>query len=190
MTKKMRRRAGLLTGMAIGAMAMYFFDPDRGRGRRTRARDKLAAKQRQMRRERERAVRYQEGVMQGLAHSRGPESPPADDHTLADRIKSELGPRLHSEHVSIDVADGVVELRGELENEAMIEDLVMSVAQVPYVNMVVSLLHLPGQPAPNKADAIDASRRAQSAATTQHVDTARYDTDNTETSPTETVWTP
>jgi hypothetical protein len=165
MKRKMRRRAGLLTGMGVGAAAMYFFDPDRGRGRRTRARDKLVAKQRQMRRERERAVRYQEGVMQGLAHSRGPERPPADDHTLADRIKSELGPRLHGEHVSLDVADGVVELRGELENEAMIEDLVLSVSQVPDVSMVVSLLHLPGRPAPNKADALEASRRAENATT-------------------------
>lgn len=162
--KHTRRRAGLLTGMAIGAAAMYFLDPDRGHGRRVRARDQLAARRRRMQRERDRALRYQEGVMQGLAHSRGPESPPADDQALADRIKSELGARLHSDHVSLDVADSVVELRGELENEAMIEELVLSVAQVADVSMVVSMLHLPGRPAPNKADALAASKRAQQSA--------------------------
>jgi hypothetical protein len=167
MTNKKRRRAGLLTGMAIGAAAMYFFDPERGHGRRTRARDRVAARRRRMQRERERAIRYQEGVMQGLAHARGPERAPADDQALADRIKSELGPRLHSEHVSLDVAEGVVELRGELENERMIEDLVLAVAQVADVSTVVSLLHLPGRPAPNKIDALEASRRAQEAAASQ-----------------------
>jgi hypothetical protein len=185
MKRKMRRRAGLLTGMGIGAAAMYFFDPDRGHGRRTRARDKLAAKQRRMRRERERAVRYQEGVMQGLAHARGPERPPADDQALADRIKSELGPRLHSEHVSLDVADSVVELRGELENEAMIDDLVLAVSRVPDVSMVVSLLHLPGRPAPNKADALEASRRAEGATNSQ-----RQTAPDATQPQTESAWTP
>jgi hypothetical protein len=161
MTAKLRRRAAMLAGIAMGATAMYYLDPDRGHGRRIRARDRLAAKRRRMQRERERAARYQAGVMQGLAHTRGPERPPADDLTLVDRIKSELGPRLRSEHVSLDVADGVVELRGELENEAMIEDVVLAVSQVPDVHTVVSLLHLPGRPAPNKADALEASRHAQ-----------------------------
>jgi hypothetical protein len=91
MTAKLRRRAAMLAGIAIGATAMYYFDPDRGHGRRIRARDQLAAKRRRMQRERERAARYQAGVMQGLAHTRGPEHAPADDLTLVDRIKSELG---------------------------------------------------------------------------------------------------
>jgi hypothetical protein len=161
MARKIRRRVGFLTGVALGAAAMYFLDPDRGRGRRARTRDRLAARRRRVERERARLRRYEEGVVEGLMHASGPAHPPVDDHALADRVKSALGPRLHPDRVSIDVTDSTVELRGELDGQAAIDELVLRVRAVPGVLGVTSLLHLPGVPAPNKAAAIDASRRAE-----------------------------
>jgi hypothetical protein len=161
MARKIRRRVGFLAGVALGAAAMYFLDPDRGRGRRARTRDQLAARRRRVERERERVRRYEEGVVEGLAHVGGPAHPPVDDHALADRVKSALGPQLHLDRVSIDVTDSIVELRGELDGQETIDELVLRVRTVPGVLGVVSLLHLPGQPAPNKAAALDASRRAE-----------------------------
>jgi osmotically-inducible protein OsmY len=140
---------------------MYYLDPDRGRSRRARTRDQLAARRRQLARERERTRRYEEGVERGLEHGSIPTDAPADDQALADRVKSALGPRLHHDRVSLDVTEGAVELRGELDDEASIEQLVLRVRAVPGVRSVVSLLHLPGQPAPNKADALAASKRAE-----------------------------
>jgi len=63
--------------------------------------------------------------------------------------------------VSLDVNDGVVELRGQLDDQAAIEELVLRVRAVPGVRSVVSLLHLPGQPAPNKQEALAASKHAE-----------------------------
>jgi hypothetical protein len=161
MKMRLRRRISLLTGVALGAAGMYYLDPDRGRSRRVRTRDRIAAKRRRIQREQERVRRYEEGVVEGLAHAGGPEHGPADDQALVDRVKSELGPTLHADRVSLDAADGVVELRGELDDPAAIEQLAVRVQAVPGVRAVRSYLHLPGQPAPNKAAALDASRHAE-----------------------------
>jgi hypothetical protein len=99
--------------------------------------------------------------MKGLEHTE-PLAPPADDLTLVDRVKSELGHALPHDRVSLDIADGVLELRGELDNEADIENLIDMICEVPGVTTLVSLLHLPGEPAPNKAAALDASARSRS----------------------------
>jgi hypothetical protein len=161
MAQRSRRRGRFILGIAVGAIGMYFLDPDRGHSRTTRVRAQLAKRGRQLQRRRERAQRYEEGVMQGLEHTE-PLAPPADDLTLLDRVKSELGHALPHDRVSLDVADGVLELRGELDSEADIENLIDMVCEVPGVTMVVSLLHLPGEPAPNKAAALDASARSRS----------------------------
>ena len=120
----------------------------------------LAKKGRKLQRSREQVRRYEEGVAEGLRHP--PPGPPVDDLTLVDRVKSELGHAFPHDRVSLGVADGVLELRGELANDAEIDALIDQVCAVPGVTSLVSLLHLPGRPAPNKADAIDASSRIRS----------------------------
>jgi BON domain len=158
MSKRGRRRGRFVLGVAVGAVGMYFLDPDRGRSRSVRVRDQLAKRGRQLQRQRDRARRYEEGVMEGLHHLPS-DAPPADDLTLVDRVKSELGHALPHDRVSLDVADGVLELRGELDSDAEIDALIDQVCAVPGVTSLVSLLHLPGEPAPNKAAALDASAR-------------------------------
>lgn len=144
------------------AAAAYFFDPDRGRTRRATARDQLGAKLRQAERSAEARLRYAEGKAEGVVHrvSAMPPEAPADDRMLADRILSELGDRFPHETAELTVVDGTVELRGQVGDEAGKALLVAEVGRVPGVTRVENLLHTPGQPAPNKAEAQEASRTA------------------------------
>jgi len=147
------------------AAAAYFFDPQLGRGRRVQARDQLKARVRRAESEAERRLRYAEGRAEGVLHTVAAVTPdpPADDKALGDRIRSELGDRFPDDSVELNVADRVVELRGQLPTEAGIVELVTSVRRVPHVAGVVNLLHIPGEPPPNKVDALEASAAAASA---------------------------
>jgi osmotically-inducible protein OsmY len=144
------------------AAAAYFFDPERGRARRAQARDQVGTKLRQAEQTAERELRHVEGKAQGVVHrlSAIPPEPPADDRALADRIRSELGDRFPDETAELTVVDGTVELRGEVGDDAGIALLVAQVRKVPGVSRVENLLHTPGQPAPNKVEAQQASQAA------------------------------
>jgi len=144
------------------AAAAYYFDPERGRSRRAMARDRLNAKLRRAERSAEARLRYAEGRVEGIVHTAAsmPPEPPADDRMLADRIRSELGDRFPSDTAELTVVDGTVELRGQVGDEAAIGLLVADVKRVPGVARVENLLHTPGQPAPNKAEAQEASAAA------------------------------
>ena len=146
------------------AAAAYFFDPERGRARRASARDQVGAKLRQAEQTAERELRHVEGRAQGVVHrlSAIPPDAPADDRALADRIRSELGDRFPDETAELTVVDGTVELRGEVGDDAGIALLVAQVRKVPGVSQVENLLHTPGQPAPNKVEAQEASQAAAS----------------------------
>jgi hypothetical protein len=156
----MRMHVRTMMGGALGAGLMYLFDPKQGRRRRARAKDQLAARWRRTERAIDRQRRYQAGVEAGLRHRAGTPRPPADDRTLADRIRSQLGTTFPHDHVSLSVFDGVVELRGELPDREAIEDLVWRICCVAGVVAVTDLMHLPGEPAPTK----EAARRASTAA--------------------------
>ena len=73
-----------------------------------------------------------------------------DDATLADKVRSEALRRteISAEGVSVNVQDGVVQLRGELERPELIDELVDRVRSVQGVRDVENLLHLPGTDAP------------------------------------------
>jgi osmotically-inducible protein OsmY len=68
-----------------------------------------------------------------------------DDATLARKVESELAPR---GRVSVNAANGVVQLRGEVEEPGLIEELAHRARAVSGVRDVENLLHLPGQQAP------------------------------------------
>jgi osmotically-inducible protein OsmY len=74
---------------------------------------------------------------------------------VTDRVKSEvLGRRdLGATNLLVDVQDGVVHLRGELDDPATIDRVVELTKQVPGVLEVENLTHRPGAAAPNKATA-------------------------------------
>jgi osmotically-inducible protein OsmY len=160
-----KRGKSFLFGAAAGAGLAYFLDPDRGRGRRTKAADMMGARVRRGAREVERRSRYVEGVMAGAQHRvehPGIEQPYVDDRTLKDRVESTLfGPDFPKGDVVIDVVDAVVTLRGQMKRPDEIKAAEATVAAIPGVLGVENLLHVPGQPAKNKAPAERASRQAE-----------------------------
>ena len=73
-----------------------------------------------------------------------------DDATLKDKVESEL---FRDEHevkgaISVNAQEGIVQLRGELPSQDLIDALVSRTRQIHGVKDVESLLHLPGTDAP------------------------------------------
>lgn len=57
-------------------------------------------------------------------------------------------PRDHDDATFANAARGIVQLRGKVERQELIDDLVARVGRVQGVREVESLLHLPDAPAP------------------------------------------
>lgn len=140
-------------GAALGALLAYFLDPQNGTRRRHMAIDRTAAFFRSRARESARAGRGvaadAHGVSQKLQH-RDEQPKDYDDATLADKVRTEIfrpedAPK---GDVNVNVQDGVVQLRGEVQQEELIEDLVERTRNVQGVRGVENLMHLPGTPAP------------------------------------------
>ena len=76
-----------------------------------------------------------------------------DDQTLVDRVESEIfrDRKKVKGKVNINAEEGVVVLRGELESQDLIDDLVKAVHEVDGVRNVENLLHTPGTEAPAKS---------------------------------------
>src|SRR3954471_2676044 len=94
----------------------------------------------------ERAGRAVGGRMYGML----PRRRAADDVTLLQQVESELF-RSHHEakgRVSVNSANGVVQLRGEVDSPELIDDLVERARSVSGVKDVENLLHTPGSNAP------------------------------------------
>jgi BON domain len=160
MLKRLKRtfaRVRFGAAVALGAAAMYVFDPQLGHGRRARIRDQVLARIRRAERRAQQQRRYAAGVAEGQRFEGKPMHAPADDRALADRIRSQLGPRFPHARVTLNVVDSVADLRGELDDVVQMEHLVQLVREVPGVVDVISFLHLPGRPAPNKEAAERAS---------------------------------
>jgi osmotically-inducible protein OsmY len=146
----------------VGAAAAYLLDPDRGRSRRARLRDQGTAFGRRQARALERQASFQRGRAEGIvqrARHRGVQ-PPADDRALVDRVRTEVlrGDPGHP-HLNVDAVDGVVAVRGQVPDLEAAMDVERRIRAIPGVVDVENLLHAPGEPAPNKADALRAQSR-------------------------------
>ena len=73
-----------------------------------------------------------------------------DDVTLSHQVESELFRAHHDAkgRVSVNAANGVVQLRGEVDSPELIGDLVERARSVSGVKDVENLLHTPGSDAP------------------------------------------
>jgi osmotically-inducible protein OsmY len=157
------RFKAFLAGGVAGALAAYYFDPDRGHSRRTTTRDQLFGKARDVGRKAERAGRALEAEAEGaymrLTH-RTPETPADeyDDVTLTRKVESELfaSDDFPKGSININVVDGVVELRGQVRTPDDIKAIEERVRKIHGVEDVHNLLHLPKRPAPNKRQAREA----------------------------------
>lgn len=149
--------------LASAAAAIYFLDPERGHERRTRFAERAAHTARTVRRRSLREVSYIRGTLRGrLTHLLSGEPPEfADGSTLLDRVESELFRDRTIPHgrLTFEVEDTTVILRGEIEPHDMAR-IAVAVRRIPGVTEVKSLMHAPGTPAPNKAEALFASAQA------------------------------
>ena len=167
--KRARRSSSKSRGvlrLALGAALAYFFDPDRGRSRRAQLQQRIAGLARRVPRRAGRAGRRVAaeayGAKQKVTHL-GSEQPPESDEVLKAKIESEVfaGDKYSKGKVAVNVEQGVAVLRGELEDDK-IAALEQDVRKVTGVVDVTNLVHPPGQPAPNKEAAREASKRRPS----------------------------
>jgi osmotically-inducible protein OsmY len=145
-----------IKGAAVGAAVAYLYDPVSGNGRRARLSDQAGAVLRRRRGQMDDLSRHASNVVRGTVHQMtGTSVRSLDDATVADRIRSEVLGRseLRDADVVVNVEDGVAILRGEAPTNTAIVDLVDLTAAVDGVLEVQDLMHLPGQPAPNKQSA-------------------------------------
>jgi hypothetical protein len=153
-----------VAGAGLGAVGMYYLDPQSGRRRRALVRDRLAHLRRVLTRQVPRTVerrgRFIGGVAKGLRHEAAEiaglngHHATVDDETLVARVRSEaLRERaIKAGEIHIDAYEGCVTLRGQLEHEQDIRHLVDATRHVEGVREVRSYLHLPGTLPPNKAE--------------------------------------
>jgi osmotically-inducible protein OsmY len=139
---------------AIGAALVYFFDPQQGARRRAMARDRFLAFSRRRGREAARVGRKASSdayaLKQQLAHRQ--EAPKDfDDQTLKAKVESEVFRPADAPKgdVNVNVENGVVYLRGQVEQSELIDDLEQRVRSVQGVRGVENLLHVPGTEAPS-----------------------------------------
>ena len=138
-------------GAALGAVAAYFFDPDRGRGRRAQARDQFAGLLRRAGDGAERRARWSRGPLVGIgARMAGRFAPtePMNDATLAAKVESELfrDPGVPKGRINVNAENGTVILRGVAESRDQIEKLLATTASIHGVSVARSLLRTPDEP--------------------------------------------
>jgi osmotically-inducible protein OsmY len=140
---------GYLLAALVGGAVAYFMDPDRGNRRRNMARDRAMAFARRTGRRLGTQARYTAksayGLAQKVAHRADEEEPAPDDVTLTNKVESELfrDPNVPKGNININVEQGAVVLRGQVENPEEIDAIVEKVQRIPGVHYVESLLHLP-----------------------------------------------
>jgi osmotically-inducible protein OsmY len=146
----------------IGATLAYFLDPNHGGRRRNTTRDTLGKGAGRVAGTATSTVQQVGGQVTGIVRERVPvrrrDNPHPDDKTLADRVESELfrDSRFDRSKLNVNVANGIVELRGQLDAQAEIDEVEHFVRGIADVRDVHNFLHLPGTPAPNKEDSLHA----------------------------------
>ena len=141
---------------AIGAALMYFFDRQDGARRRHMARDRVLAFFRRSGREATemgQSVAAEATAAKEKVEHREEEPKDLDDVTLTNKVKTEIfrAEDAPKGDVNVNVENGVVYLRGEVEKRELIDDLVERAQAVQGVKDVENLLHVPGTEAPTKS---------------------------------------
>ena len=162
--RRRRRRAigkaghwGAPALIAGGVAATYFLDPDEGKRRRHVARDRfLAFFRRGGRKAAQRATRAgaaTSGLAHRAAHSVRREEPPTDEVTLARKVESVIfrDEDVPKGKINVNAEGGVVFLRGAANTPEQIEEIEQKTREIPGVEEVENLLHLPGTPAPARS---------------------------------------
>ena len=139
---------------AAGAALAYFLDPTSGRRRRAAVGQRVPGFFRHRSREAARMSRgvsaQAYGLKQKATHLRERPKGELDDATIAHKVETEIfrPADVPKGQINVNVQDGVVQLRGEVPDPSMIDDLVGKTRTIQGVRDVENLLHLPGTPAP------------------------------------------
>jgi osmotically-inducible protein OsmY len=143
--------AALLIAGGVGALAEYFFfDRQHAARRRHTLRDRAGARLRRRSRDAVRRAKYLEGVAEGVAHKAahavpgvGGQKEPPDDVTLAQKVESIAFRKagVPKGQVSVNADNAVVYLRGHLESDEQIGELVRATQAIEGVSDVKNLLH-------------------------------------------------
>jgi osmotically-inducible protein OsmY len=141
-----------VSGAGFGAALVYFLDGQSGAGRRAVARDKAAKYARTgggtVQSAAQGAASQAQGVAARAQHAAtGGDSAPTDDVTLTRKVESEIFRDADAPKGSVNVSavNGIVELRGQLDDRAQIEALEAKARNVTGVRDVRNMLHLPGE---------------------------------------------
>ena len=152
----MSKLTTFVAGAGFGAAAAYLLDQESGNRRRKLVADKAG-----------RFSRQGAGTVQGAAQAAGAQakgvaakaqqkatggdSAPDDDNTLKSKVESEIfrGSDAPKGSVNVTVVEGIVELRGQVDDQATGEALEMKTRMVSGVRDVRNMLHLPGETPPN-----------------------------------------
>jgi osmotically-inducible protein OsmY len=132
----------------LGAVAAYFFDPDRGRGRRAETADRMLGAARHTGRRLARGYRYVRGTAAGMTErvlrSRSAGDEWMNDETLAHKVESELfrDPSIPKGSININAEHGAVILRGVVDTQDEIEQIMVATMAIGGVRAVRSLLRL------------------------------------------------
>jgi hypothetical protein len=153
-------RGRLVVTGALAALGAYFLDPRSGKHRRSVATDKAGKAMRRGKSGAESKARHAGGVATGAVQSASPSSdrPPAEarlnDPALARKVESEIFRDAEAPKgaVSVNVENGVVYLRGQVDNASERQRLAAEAGRVDGVREVQNLLHGPGESAPAKSD--------------------------------------
>jgi osmotically-inducible protein OsmY len=152
----MFKLVGRVSPFAIGGALAYFLDPDNGNRRRKMALQRLGGITRTAQQRGERAASYAAsqvaGTAQRVTHPASAQDPPADDVTLARKVETEIfrpedAPK---GQVNVQAVDGVVELRGQVDDPEVIGEIVRKAEGIPGVRRVENLMHTPGREAPTR----------------------------------------
>ena len=147
----------ILRFAALGAALFYFLDPQNGRRRRALAKDRVPAFFRGKARHAERFGRSAQaqayGVTQKVKHRKEEDKPQPDDVTLAHKVETEIfrDAEVPKGQINVNAENGVVVLRGEVDQSELIRDPEQKTRKVQGVREVENLLHTPGTPAPTKS---------------------------------------
>jgi hypothetical protein len=140
-------------GVAMGAAGMYLADPANGRARRHRLVDRAKASRRRRRRDLQRGARFAEGRAAGeRARRQGAgRFHPTDDRSIELHLHQVLAESdIDTRDVTVEVTEGHVRVRGQIATHDDLTRVVELLQREPGVQDVSPLLHLPGEPAPNK----------------------------------------
>jgi len=150
-----RNQVPIYLSAAMGGAALaYFLDPQSGRRRRHQTRDQLLSLARQGTKRARKLVHHASadaaGTARRAAHAlRRPEDVELDDATLVDKVESIVF-RKHDVpkgQININAENGVVFLRGQIEDPGLVETLETRVRKVRGVKDVENLLHTSEPPA-------------------------------------------